>query len=340
MSTCENNNDLFSEFSKNENWNRDFLDNFPNTNNDNSPSNLTDSNKIMPSNNIFQEEKLFGFKIPIPDNFNLISDNQPFNPKSYVSLDNVRDNNDTMNHRSQSFSLKRTEKTGYLDKKTDCNKIKNKCGRKTKREKENYVLHDKFHPDNIIRKIKVHIIQEKIISLINNYFSSKKLRKKKLFKLIQGDVTRLKRENNMKFMNTSLKDIYLSHRVGKKYSEKKANNNQLLIQEIYSEDKYIELQKLLNLTFHEFYEIYTHNLTQKELSEELNNKKMDIELLNNSNFKGIETYIEKLEEKQVKKNNGIINQNIKDYVNEFKNYCGCFREWFVKKVGRNEEKFD
>ena len=220
-------------------------------------------------------------------------------------------------------------KTNYTNNK------KIKCGRKTLENTKTENIHDKFKGDNIIRKIKVHIIQEKIISIINTSLKSKKKGKKKLLKLYQKDLTSLKKDKNLDLMNTTLKDIYTKNKIGEKYLDNKGKYNEKLINEIYSNDEYIELQKLLNLTFIEFYNIYTHKLTKKDLDENLLEKMKNISFFNSNNFQGIEVYINNLKEKNKKK--GMPDGENDVYINTFKQYCRTYKEWFENKVGRNEK---
>ena len=220
-------------------------------------------------------------------------------------------------------------KTNYTNNK------KIKCGRKTLENTKTENIHDKFKGDNIIRKIKVHIIQEKIISIINTSLKSKKKGKKKLLKLYQKDLTSLKKDKNLELMNTTLKDIYTKNKIGEKYLDNKGKYNEKLINEIYSNDEYIELQKLLNLTFIEFYNIYTHKLTKKDLDENLIQKMKNISFFNSNNFQGIEVYINNLKEKNKKK--GMSDDENDVYINTFKQYCRTYKEWFENKVGRNEK---
>ena len=220
-------------------------------------------------------------------------------------------------------------KTNYTNNK------KIKCGRKTLENTKTENIHDKFKGDNIIRKIKVHIIQEKIISIINTSLKSKKKGKKKLLKLFQKDLTSLKKDKNLELMNTTLKDIYTKNKIGEKYLDNKGKYNEKLINEIYSNDEYIELQKLLNLTFIEFYNIYTHKLTKKDLDENLLEKMKNISFFNSNNFQGIEVYINNLKEKNKKK--GMSDDENDVYINIFKQYCRTYKEWFENKVGRNEK---
>ena len=220
-------------------------------------------------------------------------------------------------------------KTNYTNNK------KIKCGRKTLENTKTENIHDKFKGDNIIRKIKVHIIQEKIISIINTSLKSKKKGKKKLLKLFQKDLTSLKKDKNLELMNTTLKDIYTKNKIGEKYLDNKGKYNEKLINEIYSNDEYMELQKLLNLTFIEFYNIYTHKLTKKDLDENLIQKMKNISFFNSNNFQGIEVYINNLKEKNKKK--GMSDDENDVYINTFKQYCRTYKEWFENKVGRNEK---
>ena len=221
--------------------------------------------------------------------------------------------------------------------KTDyTNNKRKKCGRKTDGKTETDTVHNKLAGDNMIRKIKVHVIQDKIISLINNSLKSKKSGKKKLLKLIQKDITSLKRDKNIELMNTTLKDIYGKNKIGEKYLENKGKYNEKLIDEIYKNDEYIELQKFLNLTFMEFYYIYTHKMTKKVLDENLCQKMNNISLFNSTNFQGIEVYIDKLAKKNKEK--GMSDDENDEYIKTFKYYCAKYKEWFEKKVGRNEKE--
>ena len=220
-------------------------------------------------------------------------------------------------------------KTNYTNNK------KTKCGRKTLENTKIDNIHDKFKGDNIMRKIKVHILQEKIISIINQSLKSKKTGKKKLLKLSQKDLTSLKKDKNLELMNTTLKEIYTKNKIGDKYLDNKAKYNEKLINEIFSNDEYIELQKFLNLTFIEFYNIYTHKVIQKDLDENLFQKMKNISFFNSNNFQGFDVYINNLKEKNKKK--GMSDDENDTYINTFIYYCRIYKEWFESKVGRNEK---
>ena len=88
--------------------------------------------------------------------------NKIFEIKNSIADNTPKENIQTLNNNLLSNKTKRTEET------TNNNNFYNKrkkCGRKT--EKESDDVHDEFKADNIIRKIKIHILQDKIINLIN-----------------------------------------------------------------------------------------------------------------------------------------------------------------------------
>jgi len=268
-----------------------------------------------------------------------INNNLEIDEKIYF-INSPKENLDTKNNTPDLLNKKTKRKnekneTKKDEKTTSTNNKKQKCGRKSTKETNNGEVHDKYKGDNIIRKIKVHIIQDKIIKLINNYIKAKKLSRKKLLKLYQDDINCLKKDKNLIFMNTTLKDIYKYTKIANKYYSDKAKNNEKLIDEIYSKNEFIELRKILNLTFLEFFEIYTHDVTEKTLSEELLKKKEDIEILNSSNFTGINNYINKLAKKEEKNETSEdLNDN---YTQKVKEFCRNYKKWFEDKKGRNEE---
>lgn len=276
-------------------------------------------------------------------NNNIFNSNQ-INSNS-LSIENIQkifqpqnEDNDTIDKMLNISLLSQKQKSteSETERKTKINSPSNKkskCGRKTLENTKTDIVHDKFKGDNIIRKIKVHVIQEKIISIINKSLKSKKTGKKKLLKLFQKDLTSLKKDKNMELMNTTLKDIYAKNRIGDKYLDNKEKYNEKLINEIYNNNEYIELQKLLNLTFIEFYDIYTHKVTKKILNQNLLEKMNNISFFNSNTFDGIEVYINNLTDKNKKK--GMSDAENDSYINTFKYYCRNYKNWFEKKVGRN-----
>lgn len=270
----------------------------------------------------------------------------PSNPKTLIETSSMKDNFcrtqpcqengnlDVKNSIPNFLSQKCTSSTKKEEKTDNTPNTKLKCGRKTE-NKDIKEIHDKSKSDNIIRKLKIHIIQQKIINMVNNYLKSKKLSKLKLLKLSQKELTTLKKDENMKFMNSTLKEIYYTYKIGDKYLRERVNNNKNLINLIYSKSEYIELQKILNLTFLEFFDIYTYKVANKELSEDLKRKKEEIELFN-ENFKGIEIFINGIVKKERKK--GVSEEKIKEYINKLKLCCEDYKLWFEKKIGRRAKE--
>ena len=271
----------------------------------------------------------------IPQSSSNENKNRPNNSQILTSKNNNTINTPKVNIQASDNHLlsNKTKRSGETLNESNPYNKKQKCGRKT--EKERAEVHDKFKDDNIIRKIKVHVLQDAIRNLINVYLK-KKIKNKELFKLLAKVIYRLKKDENLEFMDSTLKDIYRNYPIGENYSYGKAKNNEMLIDEIYARNDLIELQKLLNLTFLEFYEIYTNKVTGKELSEDLCNKIKDIKLLNGTTFKGIEEYIEGLAAGEREK--GISENDVNRYINEVKKNIGEYEEFFKKKKGRNTDK--
>ena len=170
---------------------------------------------------------------------------------------------------------------------------KKKCGRKTNKKNTNN-SHNKLSADNIIRKAKIHILNDKVKTIFDNYFLELNIKKMNLLK-IEKKIISLKKEDNMEIIDTPLKDIYSTYNIGEKYKRMDKDYNKKMIKEIYSKSEYIDLQRMFNLTFYEFFEIYTSPLTGKELSEELKRKKEEIEFNNKIQFDGIKDWIKELE---------------------------------------------
>ena len=201
-------------------------------------------------------------------------------------------------------------------------KIKKKSGRHTSNIRKK--PHDKKSKDNIMRKIKVHIIQKKIRNLINDYLKVKKI-KKRLIKLSTKDINRLKKDQNETFMEKTLREIYKEYKFGKKTEIKDLKYNEKLIDEIYAREDLKDLQNLLDLNYMEFYKIYTVDVIRKKLPEDLADKKNGIEKLLGG--RGIKTdFLDELEKKYEK--DGEKKEDINEYINLVKNCIENYEEWF------------
>ena len=252
---------------------------------------------------------------------------------NFEEINNVFNGNIERDNSTQNFSSQKQTRPTQKDEKDSIKK--KKPGRENKNENIKDI-HNKFNEDNIMRKIKVHILNQKIRNIFDNYFLALNLKKKKLLKFEQKEIISLKKEENIKLMDTHLKDIYQKYNIGKKYTKRENNNNINLINEIYSENEYIDLQKMFDLTFFEFLEIYTNPITGKDLDEELKQKKKEIESFKRINFDGIKNWIEELENKY--KNKKELDDEIKIYISKIKNCCENYRKLLENKDGRNTKK--
>ena len=302
----------------------------PKNNDDNAEENSFNESYINFADTIQYSNSNFGINGNESD-INFDNDNDL--NQNFEEINNVFNGNIEKDNSTQNFSSQKQTRPTQKDEKDSIKK--KKPGRENKNENIKDI-HNKFNEDNIMRKIKVHILNQKIRNIFDNYFLALNLKKKKLLKFEQKEIISLKKEENIKLMDTHLKDIYQKYNIGKKYTKRENNYNINLINEIYSENEYIDLQKMFDLTFFEFLEIYTNPIAEKELNEELKQKKKEIESFKRINFDGIKNWIEELENKYKNKNES--DDEIKIYISKIKNCCGNYRKLLENKDGRNNKK--
>ena len=125
----------------------------------------------------------------------------------------INDNSDNPNNSTFNIS-RRTTRSAQNDGEKVGNK-KKKCGRKTNKKNTNN-SHNKLSADNIIRKAKIHILNDKVKAIFDNYFLELNIKKMNLLK-IEKKIISLKKEDNMEIIDTPLKDIYSTYNIGEKY---------------------------------------------------------------------------------------------------------------------------
>ena len=180
----------------------------------------------------------------------------------------------------------------------------NKKGRKKKKEifKGN---HTKHTADNIIRKIKCHFF-----NYINNNLNKNLVDKKQVFYKLDNFVNEnLKKDYNIKLMNSTIKDIYLTSNISNKYKKCGNDINKKLIEKIYLNNNETEVIKILNKTYIETYNDLIEN--------------------NLDNFCNL---IVKKDEK-----NGLSQTEAIDYLKKIKQLCLNYESWFMEKKGRREK---
>ena len=217
-----------------------------------------------------------------------------------------------------------------LDESSKNDEKKNKKGRKTngnnKRE-----THDKNHPDNIIKKVKVAIFNYSLYFL-NNLLKENFRYKVELLKLNYKFVNRMKKEQELEFLNMSLKDLF-SKEISPKYINK--NNvdedyNKGMIEQILKDaDDTILFAFAFNMTLREWLDIFTLKKSVKDIINE-NNNNMDCQNKIEKIEKSLVT-VDKLLNEINKKNN-----NDKDYMARFIFGLYNYERWFHLKKCRKK----
>jgi hypothetical protein len=160
------------------------------------------------------------------------------------------------------FSIKKVKKV-FLIKKTSRNGRKR--GRMTLKNRPSYKpRHDKNSGDNIILKIKRHIV-ERTRNYINKkyeeYLTNKKQKKNKQFlkKIIPNSYNVYNEKENKEFLKKTLYQLF-STDISDKYSGKNSKDyNRKQISKLFEENKAKELIEIMKLTMKEIYELYISN---------------------------------------------------------------------------------
>ena len=229
---------------------------------------------------------------------------------------------------------------------------KNSIGRKKKNDnsKSN---HNKYIPDNIVKKIKNRIsdfLIEFINNLINSIYGVNEINKillnlnlhkfklknqKKIIKKIEHKFSAnlTKKEDNLKLLNSTLKE-YLSNKISTKYVNYKENQNELIISKLLEDDENKDIFKFVfqELKIEDWLQIYTHqkNIDDYIYRYDLSKEKEKVIKIKKS-IVGIDEYLKKL----------ITLEN----ENDDKLYYHCFllliynfRLYLDLKEGRNHKK--
>ena len=235
------------------------------------------------------------------------------------------------------------------EKKPRKKRDKKKLGRKRKEENENLSnnngkgndddnkIHSRDSIDNIIKNIKNKLFKE-LIKFINEClyleFDSKKKqyysklvnkkysKNQEIIKYLNSKkiVEDTKQENNIKILNSTLKDI-LSHYVSPKFSKMKSNEK--IIKKILEKEKNNKFIKFLfNLTFNEWIDIFIY---KKDLIE------YDFLIKKKINKVFERCRIENILEK-------ICHENDSEYFSCFLILTYNFQRWIISRKGRDNNK--
>lgn len=202
-------------------------------------------------------------------------------------------------------------KTKRPEERTTVGNEKNKKqGRKNKNTVEKGD-HTKFKEDNVMRKIKSNLL-DYIHNSLNNSFRNKNNQ----FLKLNSDINEnLKKDYNMKLLNTKINELYENSPISSKYRKQKEENkehNKNLINKIMYEFEDRE-QEVINRL----------DLTYKDLLNEFRNKYL-------------EQFLEKIKKEEKGKNES--EENIKEYIHIIRDLCMKYEKWFESKNGRNRKK--
>ena len=246
----------------------------------------------------------------IKDKIQNFSDEEEKIEKKIYSRDNseIDENNTTKDRSSKNIKINSKKKRNIKVIKTIGNKIFNIVKTKKKNNKKGRLLknvkrrlciryHDKYNEDNIIKKIKTSFIA-KTRNYINKeyeiYLNKHKVKKiVKLIKRIPPNIsTRIKKENNLKWFDSKLKDIF-SDKISSKYSKYPDDYNKNQIEQIYKENEAKNVISILDKKFRDMYNIYSKDIKLEGFLTLENDLKKEREIMEKRHEEGIDNYLEK-----------------------------------------------
>ena len=200
---------------------------------------------------------------------------------------------------------------------------KKKRGRKSK-DNINREIHDKRSPDNIIKKIKVVIFKYTLLFL-NKILKENFKYEIQLLKLDYQLINRIEKEQELNFLNLSLKDLF-SKNISPKYKNKFPNDyNKKKIEKILKDAEDIVLFAF-NMTLRDWLDIFTQKRSVKDIVNKYNNNNIDFQDLIEKIEQSVIGFDEML--KKINENND------EDYMTLFICYLYNYERWFCLKKCR------
>ena len=218
--------------------------------------------------------------------------------------------------------MDKTKQNEYEIMQDEPNNNNNKRGRKTNKTK-NVSIHDKMVPDNIIKKIKAKIFEYPIVFL-NNILNNNK-EEDKLFKLDYKFINKLNREQDLKYLDMSLKELY-SKEISPKYIKEKRqeDSNKIYISKILNNQKDNTILFVFNMTFRDWLDLFTLKKSIHDIITRYDYlaKDIDCERIQKSLY-GVDNLLKK-----------IMNENDKEYLTMYIFFLYNYERWFYNKKGR------
>ena len=332
-------------FSENENFS--FYDNIHDKDNEKIVLEKTDSQTDKNNNNLPSHEKFLiekNEKNKIIDNesnkkINLVHEIRKEKeeiPEERIVKDKLSKQKDTifpMNNEKKLECINLGEKKGSQGNEGKVVKEKNRFGRKKKNDTKKG-KHNKNSNDNIINKIKGGFFYF-IRDFIKKHSINNKIELKKIPSEFIANVTK---KTNEKLWKMKISEILMNQEISTKYSTLDRYENRKIIEKIYSENKEINVIKILELTFEELFIIFRRKLKDKEDMKKLEEMKDKIEGLDlneiNNKYEDFEWLINGIK----KKYDNNLNEDEIRYIKQVENLCLGYEDWFDNKPTRKNQK--
>ena len=187
--------------------------------------------------------------------------------------------------------------------------------------------HNKMSEDNIIKKIKAEIFKYLII-FVNKILNKKNEDKDRIFNLDYKYINKLKKENDLEYLNMPLKKL-LSLDVSPKHRGTHSEVNKENIEKILNMEKNDDtINFVFNMTFRDFFNVFINKINVPDLIYKYTfgkNTNINSEKIKNS-LEGLDIILNKISEK-----------NDSNYFSSFCIFLYNYELWFYNKFGRKRE---
>jgi len=219
-----------------------------------------------------------------------------------IDFDEKDENLDLKNN--DNYKYNSNKKNEALEKvKTESDfEVKPRGRRKKDDTFDNNAKHNKFDSDNIMKKIKT-FLSIFILVLLNDNLINKNYKFNPLNSKIN---TNLKKDFNIKLLNTTIYEIFTNPEFNKK-DKKGENPNEKLIARIYEEKIETKIIDILSLTYKDIINIIRKN--------------------------DLHNFMERIREKE-ERNNKYKNENFDLYMTKVENLLYDYENYFNQKIGR------
>jgi hypothetical protein len=257
---------------------------------------------------------------------NIIQDQRVLESEEYMKSGKKKSISDIIYQNDNIFNQENSLNFEYEEVKEKDNYLTKKRGRKT--DKNVGEEHNRYHADNIIKKIKAKLF-DYCLNFINKMIYKNNEEGMQLLKIDYKYTDKLERKMNLELFEMPLIDIF-SLDISRKYKSKSKDYNKILIngileQKIEVED-YDTIMFLFNITLNDWIDLFTYKkniLTFINDQNAINVNKTKIQ----ENFIGINHLLNEISEKKDFKNDD-------KYYTLFLLYIFNFQRWFHIKKGR------